>query len=220
MAKNFAPKNSGGVQSSTATQNASVNIPGNTSGTTGAVPPKNKLGITSDQWIDLGVCLVIPGLLYWGFAYMLMRNGVNFLLSNVIGCIMAMLLLAFLKTVLKTKSDLATPVQIIMLIWFVLVLSIHYLPDSQNLFSGKNDVKTSQESVTLNKVDELWSPDKKFSTGANVRIEVVYHKVLMVSGDTLYPGVYHRVADGNGKIVFKGVTNAPAKIKLTYKGGS
>lgn len=109
---------------------------------------------TGEQGINLVISLVVPILLYWGLSWLLIDHDVNFFLSNLIGCGLALMVLGYIQSVFKSGSELATPIQIVLAFILILSLSIHYLPEYGKV--NKN------ESSTVNKTSSFKSETLTF----------------------------------------------------------
>jgi|GEM_PF-3048886 len=167
---------------------------------------------TGEQLMNLAISSIFPGLLYWGLSLLLLSHGVNFFLSNVISYILALMLLAYLQSVLKSKSELATPIQIIMTFILILCLSLHYLPGY-----GKNDNSQAKinktqsmrsEILTFTGTEQLLS-NKSFSQGTEVRLTVHGAPINMITSAGSKElvkeyGTYVFRFNSEGTLIFKG----------------
>lgn len=75
---------------------------------------------------------------------------------------------------------------------------------------------SSSESGTVKTVGDIWFTSQVFAQGDKVKIEVEYNAVQMTGGRVLEPGVHEEVLDGNGQIMFEGITTNPSKITISY----
>lgn len=75
---------------------------------------------------------------------------------------------------------------------------------------------SSSESGTVKTVGDIWFTGHVFAQGDKVKIEVEYNAVQMTGGRILEPGIHDEVLDGNGQIMFEGITTNPSKITITY----
>jgi hypothetical protein len=213
MAKTFYVPGNGTASSQS--QTPPINNVNNT-GQGANCPAPKKMGLTTKQWTDLAVCSIFPALLYGIMFYILSGKGVNFFLSNVIGCVLAIMLLSFLKSVLKMASDLSTPITIIMAFILILTLSIHYLPDykfkrSQDNDKPKNAWTPGMEVLRFTDSEQLIT-NHTFSKGKEVRIRVVGTSVNLLSAE----GSQELIPE-YGVYVFQ--FNSDAYLTMTGNGG-
>lgn len=130
---------------------------------------------TREQGINLVISLLVPILLYGGLSWLLIHNGVDFFLGNLIGCGLALMVLAYIQSVFKTGSKLATPIQIVLAIILILSLSLYYLPkfNKNNITQTTSTNYSSSGSETLFFVGtEQLVSNKSFPQGREVRLTV------------------------------------------------
>lgn len=191
-------------------------------------PPAGGSPFASSEDIKNGLLILVIGVVValasfflanWGLGYF---ESLNYLLKAMFAFGIAVLFVWTLNKVMGNKpSRFEAPILATLIVAFLFTVLSGYetngspfkslyqsLPKEQNGFS---------ETGTVKNVGDIWFTDKVFGPGVNVQIEVLYNKVLMVSGDTLAPGKYDEHTIGNGKLMFEGVIDAPAKVKITVK---
>lgn len=214
MAKTFYVPGNG------TTTNQSSTPPVNNTSNAGQTPscpsPAAKyFGLTKQQWIDLAISSILPSLLYWGLFTVLSSHGINFFFSNLVGCLLALILLGYLKSALKSKTDLATPVQIIMIFILILTMSLHYLPGYNPKLTEDKHPATAwtpgREVLQFSDMEQLIT-DHTFSAGKEVMIRVVGTSVNLLSAE----GSQELIPE-YGVYVFR--FNSEARLTITGNGG-
>lgn len=154
-------------------------------------------------------------LIAWG---VLNYYGVSPFFSILVGYILGLMTLAYVDSALESKLDMSKPVFILMTLILFVFLSINYLPEYSKNFSVSSSVvkRVSSETGNLRSVGDIWFTDEVFKPGKMIRIEITYNNVRMVGGEIFSPGVYNFPTIGTGCLMFEGVIDKPAQVKISY----
>jgi hypothetical protein len=162
--------------------------------------------------ITAGVALASFFLSYWGLNHYIS----NVLVCNLIALVVALLALAYVDSVLKTKTKMATPIIIFLAIIMIFRLAAYYSEHPSVPEIDRSVPQLSSETGTTRHLSEIWAPDKVFQGGEKITIEVSGNPVKIVGGKLLNPGVYSETPEHHGQIAFENISNAPSQVKVTY----
>jgi len=87
--------------------------------------PKTKIKF---DFIKFGLSLILALVSYWFFWWLLSSHGVNPLFSHLVGCLLGLLLLAYIDSLSQSTLEMSKPVLILMLLLLICNLAIIYLP--------------------------------------------------------------------------------------------
>jgi hypothetical protein len=193
----------------------------NTAPTNDTKKEKRK-SISKEELINLVKSLGAAIVVYFICFKILDSSGVNYFLSRVVGYGLGLLVFSYIGSVLTTPSELVKPIVKVMTLILLFSLAIHYLPESNldSMFeSDKNNeapaISVTSETGTVYAVGGAWFTDARIPAGTEVTIEVTFNSVQ--KADKVYtPGIYHETVNDAGQLMFCGVSDNPATIKVTY----
>lgn len=157
------------------------------------------------------------GLIIYLLAVLSLKSfNVGYILGAVIALTIAILVIwAIDKSMGFKNSKMQAAVVMVLCVAFIFTILNGYKETPNKKDEAKMRTKTV-EMVTLNSAGEVWFTDKVFKVGTEIQIEVTYNDVLMVNCYNLPVGVHRKIISHGGKLIFRGLVNNPAQIKITY----
>ena len=159
-----------------------------------------------------GAALAAFFLSYWGLHHYIS----NVLVCNLVALVVALLVLSYVDSVLKTETKMAKPILILLAIIIIFRLAAYYSEHPSVPEIDRSVPQLSSETGTTTHLGEVWFADKIFQGGDKIKIEVTYNSVKIREGKVLKPGIYNETAEHYGQMIFENISNAPSQVKVTY----
>lgn len=237
MADKFIPRNgSVPVVANTTVEDSSKTINTDNIVVDGVKFPSDpkKRSVQGIVYVALG--LVLAAISFWIACLVINNFEVGWFIKSLIAvAFSAIVINTYNKATGQQPSALKAPITSFTIILFVLCLLTGYqnahgksagalfdrfffakLNESALVEEEEDKKASSSESWTVKTIGDIWFASHVFSRGDKIKITVEYNAVQMTGGQVLEPGIYEEIMDGDGQIMFEGITTNPSKITITY----